>query len=167
MFNPASLVATLAKWRNVGQAPSWGNGAIGPLVWSENNSPEAAMERFDQASPKQSVPSFMDRFDAYKENRGAKGLTAPMLAHSVQNRQEQEAAAYGPQSPYYGPLNGMDQPPMAAAMAQAPTPMPMPRPPEAPQQEAPISWWMKNAMMQQDPTTGQYLDPEMAAKAMA
>ena len=90
-----------------------------------------------------------------------------MLAQSVQDRQAQEAAAYGPQSPYYGPLNGMDQPPMAAAMAQAPTPMPMPRPPEAPQQEAPISWWMKNAMMQQHPTTGQYLDPEMAAKALA
>lgn len=51
------------------------------------------------------------------------------------------------------------------ANAQASVPMPMPRPAEAPQQEPMMSAFQRNAALQKDPMTGEFLDPEMAAKA--
>lgn len=62
-----------------------------------------------------------------------------------------------------------------APQRPAAVPMPMPRPAAAPQpapqqaapmpQQADVSWFMRNAQMQRDPLSGEYLDPRLAALA--
>jgi hypothetical protein len=58
--------------------------------------------------------------------------------------------------------------PALSAHAIAPTtPMPAPRPSEAPQ-EAPMSFWQRNAAMMADPANpGSFIDPEAASRAQA
>ncbi|WP_456723053.1 hypothetical protein [Bradyrhizobium sp. USDA 4350] len=42
-------------------------------------------------------------------------------------------------------------------------PMPQPRPAEAPQAQPDTSFFMRNALMMQDPNGGGYIDPQGAA----
>jgi hypothetical protein len=67
----------------------------------------------------------------------------------------------------YGPVGAPSQ-----AMASSPAvqgqpgvPMPAPRPTEAPQAPPEMSFFQRNAMLQRDPLTGEYLDPAQAASA--
>jgi hypothetical protein len=84
----------------------------------------------------------------------------------------------GPQSLFSPPTFPQTQGPMPSAMqaaapqaapvpsappAQAGVPMPQPRPAEAPQAQPETSFFMRNALMQHDPITGQLIDPAGAA----
>lgn len=61
---------------------------------------------------------------------------------------------------------GFPQSPMnAQAQAPSPVPMPMPRPAEAPQGDPMMSAFQRNAALQKDPNTGEFLDPEAAQGA--
>jgi hypothetical protein len=74
----------------------------------------------------------------------------------------------------YGPIGAPSQS-MASAVPmpqarppQAPSavPMPMARPADAPQAQSPLAqFFARNTAMQQDPSSGEYIDPAAAAKA--
>lgn len=70
----------------------------------------------------------------------------------------------------YGPSGAPTDPPkplLMQAQAQAPVPMPAPRPSIPQDSPAAMGFFQRNAALQRDPLTGDYLDPAAASKADA
>lgn len=83
------------------------------------------------------------------------------------NRVPDAFSALPPQQGLPAPGTPMPQPrpPMLDAMAQGAPEQPRFNPAQSAAVPEEMPWWKRNAMMQTDPTTGQYLDPQMAAQA--
>lgn len=85
------------------------------------------------------------------------------------------SASNGPGLPSYSangpsPLDNAQWPfgPIGAPTRSASpaVPTPSPRPAEAPQSEPDMSFWQRNAAMMRDPSSGDFIDPTTAAKAV-
>lgn len=113
-----------------------------------------------------------------QENKGLDRIKAAFDAIKTMHKNPSLALLEGPMSaqvqsqPQQTPQQRID-----GAFAQLPSqavPMPKPRPAmldamaqAAPEEtsQAEMPWWMRNAALQKDPETGEFLDPAMAAKA--
>jgi hypothetical protein len=65
----------------------------------------------------------------------------------------------------YGPVGAPSQSMASGPSTPGGVPMPQPRPADAPQASPMMSLFQRSAAMQQDPLTGDYIDPAAAAKA--
>lgn len=139
-------------------------------------------DRFGGSNPGSDLVKLMDKLPDPKKESGSQSrlVDAFKQLQSMHKDPALEAAMAIPSSntptpsPFdnaqwpFGPVgapsqaNAQAQPQQAAPQG---VPMPAPRPQEAPQPPPEMSFFQRNAMMQRDPLTGEYLDPAQAAQA--
>lgn len=144
-----------------------------PALWG---SPEAALDSFDQAKLNAEDKTPIDRikaaFSALKDMHKGPDQTEDKVSRLASS--DGPSAFDSAQWPF-GPLGAPSQ---AMARAQASVnpmpsvtsvPLPRPRPEAASAQDtSPImSFFQRNAALQKDPITGDYLDPQAASRADA
>lgn len=133
---------------------------------------QAAQNEFGQAHDPEVSPQkrIMDAFEHYKQSK-----TVELPDRSPQERINEAFGIAGmppqaqpvPQAPS-PPMQQLPLPPSERKFTELPprnaqpAPQPAPAPVEPP---AGLSWFQRNAMLQRDPETGAYLDPEMAQRA--
>jgi hypothetical protein len=123
------------------------------------------------------IMSDKEAMDTYRKTGRHLGIfdtpdNATAYAKSLHEDQAKEYGAKAPQMPWWasGDMSKMfpgaspaPAPAPVSAPQTAPVPMPQARPADAPQAQPDTSFFMRNAMMQHDPITGQLLDPSGAS----
>lgn len=90
-------------------------------------------------------------FDAFKNKQTITSASAP------------EASPFDTMQWPFGPVGAPSQAEAKITTPAQGVPVPTPRPAEAPQAQPDTSFFMRNALMQKDPTSGDFIDPTGAA----
>lgn len=133
-------------------------------------------DRFGGSNPGSDLVKLMDKMpsasqsrlvDSFKQLQGMHKNPSLEQAMNIPSSNTPTPSPFDNAQWPFGPVGAPSQANASAPTTQVPpsVPMPAPRPQEAPQAPPEMSFFQRNALMQRDPMTGEYLDPAQAAQA--